>query len=171
MLLLHGAVIAAWAGDQGERQVCYVEVLHSEELPGAPIFQNLVRARLLVTLADRPPFETTVEKFIPGQVPPPRRGQRFKMLCDPAAFSSFSASFHSNDTGRAQSREAIHQTTTAQSIANGTKTTPICAHCRYPPGSLGKMKRLMTSHTQTTKPSATRTRSLGVSYRDEMCSS
>ena len=100
MLLLHGAVVAAWAGDQGaarsameisgERLVCFVEVLYSEELPGAPIFQNLVRARLRVTLADRPPFETTVEKFMPWQVPPPRRGQRFNMLCDPAAFSSFS---------------------------------------------------------------------------------
>jgi hypothetical protein len=90
MLLLHGAVAAAWAGDRGERQVCFVEVLYSEELPGAPIFQNLVRARLRVTLADRPPFETTVEKFMPWQVPPPRRGQRFNMLCDPAAFSSFS---------------------------------------------------------------------------------
>jgi hypothetical protein len=87
MLLLHGAVVTAWAGDQ--RQVCLVEVLYSEELPGAPIFQNLVRARLRVTAADRPPFETTVEKFIPWQLPPPRRGQRLKMLCDPAAFSSF----------------------------------------------------------------------------------
>jgi hypothetical protein len=100
MLLLHGAAVAAWADDQGarrsatepsgERPECFVEVLYSEELPGAPIFQNLVRARLRVTLADRPPFETTVEKFMPWQAPPPRRGQRFKMLCDPAAFSSFS---------------------------------------------------------------------------------
>jgi hypothetical protein len=100
LLLLHGAAVAAWADDQaarrsateasGERPECFVEVLYSEELPGAPIFQNLVRARLRVTLADRPPFETTVEKFMPWQVPPPRRGQRFKMLCDPAAFSSFS---------------------------------------------------------------------------------
>jgi hypothetical protein len=100
LLVLHGAAIAASADDQaarrsaaepsGERPACFVEVLYSEELPGAPIFQNRVRARLRVTLADRPPFETTVEKFMPWQVPPPRRGQRFKMLCDPAAFSSFS---------------------------------------------------------------------------------
>jgi hypothetical protein len=103
--LLHGAVVAAWAGDQGarrfametpgERLVCLVEVLNSEELPGAPIFQNLVRARLRVTLANRPPFEATVEKFMPWQVHPPRRGQRFNMLCDPAAFSSLPFPFSS----------------------------------------------------------------------------
>jgi hypothetical protein len=90
ILLLHGTVVAARAGDRGDRQVCFVEVLHSEELPGAPIFQNRVMARLRATLADRPPFETTVEKFISWQLPPPRRGQRFTMLCDPAALNSFS---------------------------------------------------------------------------------
>jgi hypothetical protein len=66
-----------------------VDVLDSEELPGAPIFQTLVRARLLVTPAGRPPFETTVEKLIPWEVPPPRRGQRLKLSCDPFTFSAF----------------------------------------------------------------------------------
>lgn len=98
-LLLQGAVTAAWAADQGTHQPatdasggrvsCVVEVLHSEELPGAPIFQTLVRARVLVTPTGRPPFETTVEKFIPWQVPPPRRGKRLKILCDPSTFSAF----------------------------------------------------------------------------------
>jgi hypothetical protein len=59
-----------------------VEVLHSEELPGAPIFQNLVRTRLRITPPNQPPFETTVERFMPWQVPPPRRGQRLKLACD-----------------------------------------------------------------------------------------
>jgi len=104
-LLVHGAVVSAWAGDQGvggsatetlgDRVVCIVEVLDSEELPGAPIFQNLVRARLRITLADRPPFETTVEKFMPWQAPPPRRGQRMQMLCDQRAFSSLPFPFNS----------------------------------------------------------------------------
>lgn len=98
-LLLQGTVTAAWPADQsnhrsatdvsGGRTSCMIDVLHSEELPGAPIFQHLVRARLLVTPTGRPPFETTVEKYIPWQVPPPRRGQRLKILCDPSAFSPF----------------------------------------------------------------------------------
>jgi hypothetical protein len=104
-LLVHGAVVAAWAGDQGagrsapaasgDRVKCIVEVLDSDELPGAPIFQNLVRARLRVTLADRPPFETTMEKFMPWQAPPPRRGQRMQMLCDQRAFNSLAFPFGS----------------------------------------------------------------------------
>jgi hypothetical protein len=77
------------AGDtSADRMVCIVEVLYSEELPGAPIFQNLVRATLRITLADSPPFETTVTRLIPWQVPPPRQGQRQKLLCDPARLSS-----------------------------------------------------------------------------------
>jgi hypothetical protein len=49
-----------------------------------------VRARLRITPPDQPPFETTVERFIPWQVPPPRRGQRAKLACDSAALNSFS---------------------------------------------------------------------------------
>lgn len=64
---------------------CRIEVLYSEELPGAPIFQNRVRARLKITPPGQPPFEVTVERFIPWQVPPPRRGQRLHQVCDPAS--------------------------------------------------------------------------------------
>jgi hypothetical protein len=35
----------------------------------------------------RAPFETTVVKLIPWQVPPPRQGQRMTVLCDPASLS------------------------------------------------------------------------------------
>jgi hypothetical protein len=100
--LFLGMVVAASADGQSSRRtaaetpsnrpVCIVEVLQSEELPGAPIFQNLVRATLRITSADHPPFETTVVRLIPWQVPPPRRGQRIKSLCDPSALSSLT--FH-----------------------------------------------------------------------------
>lgn len=68
----------------GPRSSCLIEVLHSEELPGAPIFQSLVRARLRITPPGQAPFERTVERFIPWQAPPPRRGQRLMVSCDPA---------------------------------------------------------------------------------------
>ncbi|WJR75797.1 hypothetical protein [Bradyrhizobium sp. NP1] len=89
--LLLGAAPFACAAEPGrpdagaDRRVpCTIEVLQSEELPGAPIFNHHLRAVLRVTLPDRAPFETTVERIMPWQVPPPRRGQRLQMLCDPA---------------------------------------------------------------------------------------
>jgi hypothetical protein len=42
----------------------------------------------LVTPRDAPPFETTVLKVIPWQVPPPRRGQRVRVACDSALLDS-----------------------------------------------------------------------------------
>lgn len=71
------------------RSLCIADVLHSEELTGAPIFYHLVRATLLITSPSSPAFETTVEKLISWQVPPPRQGQRFRLQCDPANLSSF----------------------------------------------------------------------------------
>lgn len=81
-----------WASDQARqggsddrmraRPGCQVEVLYSEELPGAPIFQNRVRAWLQITPPRHPPFEVTVERFVPWQMPPPRRGQRLRLGCD-----------------------------------------------------------------------------------------
>ena len=69
------------------RVMCNIQVLRSEELPGAPIYQNRVRATLLVNAPGRAPFETTVVRLIPWQVPPPRQGQRLTVLCDPASLS------------------------------------------------------------------------------------
>ena len=63
---------------------CKADVLHSEQLPGAPIFYHHVKADLLVTPPGRPAFEATVENLTPWQVPPPRRGERFTLWCDPA---------------------------------------------------------------------------------------
>ena len=67
----------------GNKFVC-VDVLHSEELTGAPIFYRLVRVTLLITSPGGPAFETTIKKMIPWQTPPPRQGQRFRLRCDPA---------------------------------------------------------------------------------------
>jgi hypothetical protein len=69
--------------------MCTVDVLHSEELPGAPIFYHLVRATLLITPPSSPAFQTTLQNLISWQVPPPRQGQRFRLSCDPVGLSSF----------------------------------------------------------------------------------
>jgi hypothetical protein len=87
-ILFLGIAVGARAATPDGRVMCLVEVLHSEELPGAPIFQNHVRATLRVTPPAGAPFETTVEKLVPFQVPPPRQGQRLKARCDPASLNS-----------------------------------------------------------------------------------
>ena len=68
--------------------VCTVDVLHSEELTGAPIFYHIVRATLRITPPSSPAFETVVTKMIHWQVPPPRQGQRLRQRCDPASLSA-----------------------------------------------------------------------------------
>jgi hypothetical protein len=74
--------VRAGQGPQHDGRSCLVEVLHSEMLPAAPPFYHAVKARLLVTPADRPAFETTVERTIPWQAPPPRQGQRTFASCE-----------------------------------------------------------------------------------------
>jgi hypothetical protein len=97
-ILFFSVLVSARAVDQvsslpgGKKRttgLCVVEVLFSEELPGAPIFQNWVRATLRITPPDKPPFETTVSRHIPWQVPPPRRRQRQTMPCNASSLSSF----------------------------------------------------------------------------------
>jgi hypothetical protein len=51
-------------------------------LPIGPLAYHTVRTRLLVTPPDRQPFETTVERAIPWQAPPPRQGQRLRVACE-----------------------------------------------------------------------------------------
>ena len=72
----------------GDKASCVVEVLHSEELPIGPLFYHTVKANLLVTAPGTPPFETTVVKVIPWQMPPPRQGQRLWVSCDPATLNT-----------------------------------------------------------------------------------
>jgi hypothetical protein len=93
-LLLSIAGNSASAGQFGRQdavamQPCTIEVLHSEMIPVGPLFHHTIRTTLLVSLPDRPPFETKVEQVIPVQFPPPRQGQRLKVLCDPASLSTF----------------------------------------------------------------------------------
>jgi hypothetical protein len=83
MLALLALSCASRAG-QHDAQSCLVEVLHSEMLPAAPPFYHAVKARLLITPVDRPPFETTVVRTIPWQAPLPRQGQRVWMPCEQA---------------------------------------------------------------------------------------
>ena len=77
-------------GAQRDAKSCFVEVLYSEMLPAAPPFYHTVKARLLVTSADRPAFEITVVRTIPWQAPPPRQGQRTRLACEQvSALSDF----------------------------------------------------------------------------------
>jgi hypothetical protein len=66
------------------RSVCTADVLHTEELTGAPIFYHLVRTTLAITSPDKPAFNATTEELIPWQVPPHRKGRRFRLRCDQA---------------------------------------------------------------------------------------
>lgn len=76
---------AVRSGPRDRLIACKADILHSEELPGAPIFYHHVKAELLVTSPGRPAFEAIVDNLTPWQVPPPRQGQRFTLWCDPAS--------------------------------------------------------------------------------------
>ncbi len=87
--MLLALTASAQAGQMASRDSrCLVEVLYSEELPIGPLFYHTVKAAVLVTPPAAPPFETTVQKVIPWQVPPPRRGQRVRVACDSALLNS-----------------------------------------------------------------------------------
>ena len=85
------AADAAGMQPQGKANAksCLVQVLYSEEIPLGPMFYHTIKATLLVTPSDRPPFQTTVEKVTPWQVPPPRQGQRAWVYCDAASLNAF----------------------------------------------------------------------------------
>ena len=84
---------AAAAGIQpqvkADAKSCLVQVLYSEEIPLGPMFFHTIKATLLVTPSDRPPFQTTVEKVTPWQVPPPRQGQHAWVYCDAVSLNAF----------------------------------------------------------------------------------
>jgi hypothetical protein len=87
--MLLALTASAQAGQMVPRDSrCLVEVLYSEELPIGPLFYHTVKAAVLVTPPGAQPFETTVHKVIPWQVPPPRRGQRVRVACDSALLNS-----------------------------------------------------------------------------------
>ena len=79
---LLSAVISASASP-GRDRLCTAHVLHSEELTFAPIYYHLVRTALLIVPPSGQAYQTTVEKMISWQTPPPRQGQKFRFWCDP----------------------------------------------------------------------------------------
>ena len=76
------------AGNHG--RACIARVLHSEELPFAP-FRSfapfhywLVKVNLEITPPNGAPYEIALHDNLPWQAHPPRRGQTFRLQCDPA---------------------------------------------------------------------------------------
>jgi hypothetical protein len=65
-------------------RACTARVVHSEELPFAPINSWLVNVTLEITPPDGSAYYATLQARMPWQGPPPRRGQEFRLLCDPA---------------------------------------------------------------------------------------
>jgi hypothetical protein len=65
-------------------QSCTARVVYSEELPFAPIDNWLVKVTLEITPKNGVPYYTTLQNRMPLQGPPPRRGQAFRLRCDPA---------------------------------------------------------------------------------------
>jgi hypothetical protein len=82
--LLIGAMLPAQASSQNKAAACMAKVIKSEELPYAPMGYWLVRATLQVTPPAGPVFETTLQDRMPLQAYPPRRGETFRLWCDPA---------------------------------------------------------------------------------------
>lgn len=87
--LLAGPILAsatpAAQGSAGNQALpCVARVIHSEELPYAPINTWLVKVTLEITPPNGNAYRTTLQDWMPWQGPPPRRGQAFRLLCDPA---------------------------------------------------------------------------------------
>jgi hypothetical protein len=68
----------------GPLQPCTARVVYSEELPYAPIDTWLVKVTLEITPRHGAPYVTTLQDRMPWQGPSPRRGQSFRLWCDPA---------------------------------------------------------------------------------------
>jgi hypothetical protein len=62
---------------------CTAKVIQSEKLPFAPEGKWLVNATLEITLPNGSAYSTTLHGWMPWQSPPPRRGQAFRLACDP----------------------------------------------------------------------------------------
>ena len=73
--------------EQGAREAfrpCTARVVYSEELPFAPIDSWLVKVTLQVIPRSGASYFTTLQERMPWQGPPPRRGQAYRVWCDPA---------------------------------------------------------------------------------------
>jgi hypothetical protein len=86
-IVIAGATSATDAAHaQGAREAlhpCTARVVYSEELPFAPIDSWLVKVTLQITPQNGAPYITTLHDRMPWQGPPPRRGQAFRLWCDP----------------------------------------------------------------------------------------
>jgi hypothetical protein len=82
-ILLAGAMQTAQASASNQGRTCIARVLHSEELPFAPMHYWLVRATLEITPPNGAVYEIALQDNMPWQAHPPRRGQTFRLQCDP----------------------------------------------------------------------------------------
>lgn len=83
--MLIGVMLSARASAGSDHRLpCVARVLHSEELPFAPINYWLVKVTLEVAPPSGSAFITTLQELTPWQALPPRRGQIFRLRCDPA---------------------------------------------------------------------------------------
>ena len=79
------ATTAANAQSPGNQlQPCTARVVYSEETPFAPVDNWHVNVTLQITPRNGSPYVTGFENRMPWQGPPPRRGQVFRVWCDPA---------------------------------------------------------------------------------------
>jgi hypothetical protein len=78
------AISGAQAQPGSHRFHCVARVVQSEELPFAPIGFWLVRVTLEITPPNGNAYQTAWQDYMPWQGPPPRRGQAFRLLCDPS---------------------------------------------------------------------------------------
>jgi hypothetical protein len=87
-IILAGATSASTAanaqGAGNPLRPCTARVVYSEELPFAPIGSWLVNVTLEITPHNGAPYYATLQERMPWQGPPPRRGQAFRLWCDPA---------------------------------------------------------------------------------------
>src|SRR5581483_4730124 len=82
-------------GPRGDHlRSCTGKVLYSEELPFAPEGYWLVNVTLEITPPNGNAYAMTLHEWMPWQGPPPRRGQAFRLLCDPANPNSLYLASH-----------------------------------------------------------------------------
>ncbi len=81
---LASANLTAQASPHNPGLPCIAKVIYSEELPFAPVNSWLVKVTLEITPPNGNAYRTTLQDWMPWQGPPPRRGQAFRVQCDPA---------------------------------------------------------------------------------------
>ncbi len=81
---LASATLTAQASPGNQGAPCTAKVIHSEELPFGPAHTWLVKVTLEITPPNGNAYQTTLQNWMPWQGPPPRRGQAFRVQCDPA---------------------------------------------------------------------------------------